>query len=216
MSSQHQQRFLVGRDACRVGIAPSVVRPRTAARYPETTRGIAPYKILGGFTLVEMLFTLAISSFLLTGIMTSYVFSLKGFRRLANYNEMQADGRQSLDWFARDVRASMAVSSCISNQVVMLIPKVINSSGVVTSTNIVTHQMTSRWWTRTDGTGVVKQLSTNVNTLTFSLYDQAGSVTTSAASAVSVQVDAFLSKTVQSTTQSSDFLSSRFRMRNTP
>src|SRR5262249_22381829 len=35
--------LVVGRDACRVGIAPWGC-VREAARYPETTRGIAPYK----------------------------------------------------------------------------------------------------------------------------------------------------------------------------
>jgi hypothetical protein len=40
----HQQT-IVGRDACRVGIAPLFVATATA-RYPETTRGIAPYKTI--------------------------------------------------------------------------------------------------------------------------------------------------------------------------
>ena len=38
-------RTLVGRDACRLGIAPwGLGEP--SARYPETTRGIAPYNNL--------------------------------------------------------------------------------------------------------------------------------------------------------------------------
>ena len=56
-----------------------------------------PFGSRRGFTLVETLFTLAIGSFILTGIVTTYVICLRGFRGLSNYNEMQADGRQSLD-----------------------------------------------------------------------------------------------------------------------
>ena len=176
----------------------------------------SPVRSRGGFTLVEMLFTLAIGSFILTGIVTSYVLSLRGFRRLANYNEMQADGRQSLDWFARDIRPGMAVSSCISNRVVVLLPSAVDNSGVVTSTNIVTHTIQNGAWYRTDGAGIAKRLGTNVTSLVFSLYDQAGNVTTQVSQAVSVQVDAFLTKTVQDKNQTSDFLSARYRMRNTP
>ena len=55
-----------------------------------------------GFTLVEMLFTLGIGSLILTGVLTSYIISVRGFRGLSNYIEMEASRRQSLDWFARD------------------------------------------------------------------------------------------------------------------
>jgi hypothetical protein len=37
-------RMIVGRDACRLGIAPRPWWNARTARYPETTRGIAPYK----------------------------------------------------------------------------------------------------------------------------------------------------------------------------
>jgi Tfp pilus assembly protein PilW len=170
----------------------------------------------GGFTLTEIMFTLAIGSFVVIGIVTSYVFSLRAFRSLSNYNTMHAEGRQSLDWFARDVRAAMAVSSCTSNRVVVLIPSAINYAGVVTATNVITHNIVTGTWHRTDSAGVIKQLATSVSYMTFSLYDQAGNVTTQAGPAVSVQVDAFLTNSVQSKSQSSDFLSARYRMRNTP
>src|SRR5437867_11991464 len=38
--------IIVGRDACRVGIAPQSMTISTAGRYLETTRGIAPYNSL--------------------------------------------------------------------------------------------------------------------------------------------------------------------------
>ncbi|NQU09438.1 prepilin-type N-terminal cleavage/methylation domain-containing protein [bacterium] len=169
-----------------------------------------------GFTLVEILIALSIGSLVLAGVTTSYIFSLRGFRRLANHNEMQAAGRRSLDWFARDIRAGMAVSSCSGGQVVVLLPRTVDAAGVVTATNVVTHQLQSGAWSRTDGTGAAKQLTANVTSLAFSLYDHAGNVTTQANQAVSVQVDATLTKSVQNHNQTADFLSARYRMRNTP
>jgi len=44
MSRTNYRQAVVGRDACRLGIAPSFGATQPAARYPETTRGIAPYK----------------------------------------------------------------------------------------------------------------------------------------------------------------------------
>lgn len=169
-----------------------------------------------GFTLMEMLFTMAIGSFILTGIITTYVFSVRGFRALSNYNELQSSGRRSMDWFARDIRASIAVSTYLTNKVVVLIPSAVNSNGVVTATNTVTHTLLNGAWRRTTAAGGNKMLSTNVTTLAFSIYDQAGTVTTQATQAVSIQVDAILTKSVKNKTQSSEFLSARFRMRNTP
>src|ERR1043166_4953433 len=45
-SPTNYPRAVVGRDVCRVGIAPPRVARMTTARYPETTRGIEPFKNL--------------------------------------------------------------------------------------------------------------------------------------------------------------------------
>lgn len=169
----------------------------------------------GGFTLAEMLLTLAIASFIVAGVMTSYVFSMKGFRSLSNYNEIQAEGRQALDWFARDARVGIQVSSWSSSQVVLFLPAAVDSMGVVTSTNVVTHKIVGGAWYRIDGSGVTKQLGSGITSASFSLYDQAGNCTSNATQAVSVQVDAWLTKQLQKKKQTSEFLSARYRMRNT-
>ena len=168
-----------------------------------------------GFTLVELLFTMAVTSLMLVAVLTTYIFSVRSFGALSNYNELQAEGRKSLDWFARDIRAGLAVSTCLSNQVVVLLPKTVDSSGVVTATNTVTHVVQNRTWYRTDGTGASKRMGDDVAAITFRLYDQAGNQTMQVGQAVSVQVDALLTKNVQSKYQNSNILSARYRMRNT-
>ena len=170
-----------------------------------------------GFTLVEMLFTLAIGTFIIAGVMTSYIFTVKGFYGLSNYNEIQADGRRGLDWFARDLRAGMAVASCTSNQLITVLPVTVGSDGRVTASNQVTHVYQGGSWYRIQGsTGQTTLLAKNVAQLTFSLYDTAGNVTTQARRAASVQLIAVLKKNVQGNNQTADFLSARLRMRNAP
>ncbi len=170
----------------------------------------------GGFTVIEITFATAIAAFILTGVMTSYVFSVKGFRGLANYNQMQADGRSAVDWLSRDLRFGLGISSWRSNSLVVLLPAGVNSAGIVTSTNSVTHTIQGAAWYRVNSNGTRKQLATNVSSLAFSLYDQAGNLTTQTNRAVSVQVNAFLIQTVQNSTQTVECLSARYRMRNAP
>jgi prepilin-type N-terminal cleavage/methylation domain-containing protein len=168
-----------------------------------------------GFTLVEVLTALAIGTFVVAGVMTSYIFAVKGFRGLSNYNEIQADGRRAQDWFARDLWAGMAIASCTSNQLVVVLPTTISADGQVTASNQVTHLYQDGSWYRIDGnTGQSTLLAENVAQLKFSLYDAAGNVASQANRAVSVQVEARLEKSVQGKNQTADFLSARLRMRN--
>jgi prepilin-type N-terminal cleavage/methylation domain-containing protein len=170
-----------------------------------------------GFTMVEMLFTLAIGTFVVAGALTSYIFCVKGFRSLSSYNEMQADGQRALDWFGRDMRAGIAVVSCTSNQLVVVLPVAVNSQGQVTSSDQVTHTWQNGRWYRTDSvTGQTSLLAENISQMTFRLYDAAGSVTTQTNRAVSVQVSAVLAKTVLSKQQSENLLSAQLRLRNAP
>lgn len=170
-----------------------------------------------GFTLVEILFTMAIGTFITAGVMTSYIFTMKGFRGLSNYVEIQTDGRRALDWFARDLRAGMAVASCTSNQLVAVLPTTVDSEGQITASNQISYACQGGLLYRIDGrTGQTAPLAKNVAHLTFSLYDATGGITTQASHAVSAQIDVVLKKNVQGKNQITDFLSARLRMRNAP
>jgi prepilin-type N-terminal cleavage/methylation domain-containing protein len=168
-----------------------------------------------GFTLTEIIFTLAIGSFITAGVITSYVFCARGFRGLSNYNEMHEDGRRALDWFARDMRVALQISSCTSNQVVAVLPTAFNATGRATGSNSVTHTLSGGQWSRSSATtGKATLLAKNVDTLNFQLLDAAGNITTQAHRAVSIGVNAHLSKQVMSTAQTEDFLSAGYRLRN--
>ena len=168
-----------------------------------------------GFTLTEMMFTLAIGSFVTAGVLTSYVFCVKGFRGLSNYNEMHQAGRRALDWFARDMRVALRIASCGTNQVVAVLPTAFDSSGNVTTSNSVTHILSGGRWTRISGnTGATTLLAENVDRLHFTLLDAAGNTTTQANRAVTVQIEAHMSTRVISKAQTEDFLSAGYRLRN--
>lgn len=180
--------------------------------YPSIRRR---FRDRDGLTLTETLLALAIGSVLVAGVMTSYVFTLKGFRGLSNYNENQAYGRRGLDWFSLDMRMGMGVASCTSNRIVAILPSAVDASGNVTASNLIAHvHQDAAWYRINEATGQSRLLATNVVLMSFGLYDDDGNVTTQANRAVSVRVDALLQKSVLSKTQASDFLSATWRMRN--
>ena len=174
-----------------------------------------PTQSPAGFTMVEMLFTLAIGSFILAGVVTSYIFTVRGFRGLSNYNEIQADGRRGLERLARDLQAGLNVVSCTTNRLVIFLPATVDATGQVTASNQVTHLWQDGQWYRHDAAGGSStMLAANIAQMSFSLYNAVGNVTTQVNSATSVEVEAWFQKTVANNKQTTDFLSARLRLRN--
>jgi prepilin-type N-terminal cleavage/methylation domain-containing protein len=64
-----------------------------------------------GFTLVELLLTMVVSSMILAGILGTWLFIAKSSVAIAEYSDMNAFGRRGLEYFARDVRMAHAVSN---------------------------------------------------------------------------------------------------------
>src|SRR4051812_11073318 len=57
-----------------------------------------------GFTLVEVMISVSLAALLLLAAMTSFLFTLRGERSLANYSELNARARQMLEKMGRDFR----------------------------------------------------------------------------------------------------------------
>lgn len=62
-----------------------------------------------GFTLVEMLMAMTISSFILAGAYASIISLAKGSESLINYTEMNNQCRHALELFSRDMRMASDV-----------------------------------------------------------------------------------------------------------
>ena len=59
-----------------------------------------------GFTLVEILIATSLAAMLTLAALTSFLFTLRGERSLANYSEMNAKARKVLEQMGRDFRSA--------------------------------------------------------------------------------------------------------------
>jgi type II secretory pathway pseudopilin PulG len=66
---------------------------------PRTERRVA-----GAFTLVEVIIAATLSTFVLAGILSAFVFITRTGFRASGYSEMEAEIRRGLEAFARDTR----------------------------------------------------------------------------------------------------------------
>ena len=171
----------------------------------------------GGFTMTELMMGTAIGAFVIAGVITTYILCLKQFTAISNYAEIHRGGRSSVDQLSQDFRGVSSISSFASTNLVVIIPTAFSATGSVISNKTVTYAVRNGGLWRTDSsTGKTVMLTTNINTVTFSLYNRLGSNTTVVSTAKGVQVDLRLRKTVMSQIQSEDYLSARLDMRNVP
>ena len=169
------------------------------------------------FTLTEIMTASSIGSLMLAGVLTTYVFSIKGFRAIAHYAEIHAAGRHAIDVFARDMRAVNRVVSASTSSLSVTVPTSFNSSGGVSASKTVNYWTSNEALYRSDSsTGQTSMLATNVYQTQFQLYDRLGTNTALVANAKAVRIELKLRKHVISQIQSEDYLSARLDMRNKP
>ena len=63
-----------------------------------------------GFTLVEVLISSGLSAFILTGVMTCFLFLGRSGANIQNYTDMESQSRRGLEQFAQDVRQASAIT----------------------------------------------------------------------------------------------------------
>jgi len=80
--------------------------PRT--KINPATGGLVAPKPEGevGFTLVEVLIAATLSTFVLAGVLSAFLFLARTSFRSSGYSEMEAEMRRGLDTFARDTRSA--------------------------------------------------------------------------------------------------------------
>jgi len=59
---------------------------------------------MGGFTLVEVLIAATLSTFVLAGVLSAFVFLARTSFRSSSYSEIEAEVRRGLETFAQDTR----------------------------------------------------------------------------------------------------------------
>ncbi|MSU50892.1 MAG: hypothetical protein EXS37_17685 [Opitutus sp.] len=63
-----------------------------------------------GFTLVEVMIGASLSSFILAGVLTAFVFLGRSGASISNYNDMESQARRALELFAQDTRQASTIT----------------------------------------------------------------------------------------------------------
>ena len=170
-----------------------------------------------GFSLVELNIAMTIGTFIMAAVVSSYLVSVQGFQAVSNYAEIHRNGREAVNYFAKDMRAVYSITSFNGSNITVRIPTVFGSTGLVLSNKTVSYTYTGGGIYRYDSsTGYTDMLATNVYFLQYRLYDHIGSNTTLTSVAKSIGVEIRLRKSVVSLFQTEDFISARLDMRNKP
>lgn len=140
----------------------------TPSRVPDA----GPRARRRGFTLVEVLISSSLAAFILTGVMTCFLFLGRSGANIQNYNDMEGQARRGLEQFAQDVRQASAIT-WNSNQSVTL---------VVDSTNI-TWAYASGALSRQAGTATARTMLSGITSFTYKAYTINGAEITDFASA---------------------------------
>lgn len=91
----------------------------------------SPNRHRAGFTLVEVMVAAAIASFVLAGILSSFLFLGRSGANLANYATMEQEARKGLDRFSQDVRMASGITWTSSSSITLTVP---HTSGGVSDT----------------------------------------------------------------------------------
>jgi prepilin-type N-terminal cleavage/methylation domain-containing protein len=115
-----------------------------------------------GFTLVEVLIASGLAAFILTAVLTTFLFLGRSGVNVQNYNDMEAQSRRSLEQFAQDVRQASSITWTSSTDVTL----------VVDSAN-VRWSFASATFSRTAG-GSTRAMITGITTFSFKAYSITG------------------------------------------
>jgi prepilin-type N-terminal cleavage/methylation domain-containing protein len=139
-----------------------------------------------GFTLVEILISSSLASFILTGVMTCFLFLGRSGANIQNYSDMEGQARRGLEQFAQDVRQASSIT-WNSNQSVTL---------VVDATN-VTWTHSSGALTRQAGTATARTMLTGITAFTYKAYNITGTEITDLTSATALTTAGQATKQLQ-------------------
>lgn len=112
------------------------------------------------FTLVEVMVSATIASFILAAVITTFLFMGRSGANVQHYSDMEGQARKALEVFAQDVRQASAIA-WTSNQNVLL---TVNGTGI-------RYSYASGVFTRTNtSNGAAVNLMTGVSTFEFIAY----------------------------------------------
>ena len=184
-------------------------------RPPETRSTVC--RRARGFTLVEVLISSGLASFILAGVLTTFLFLGRSGANVQNYTDLEAQARRALEQFAQDTRQASAIAWNSANSVTMFVDGV-----------LITYAYASGNFTRgvtTSPATPTRTLLSGITTFSFKAYNITGAeiagigttTTLAAAGTTTKQLQISLqaarrSQTVAAATNT--VLSARFILRN--
>src|SRR5947209_3570484 len=91
-----------------------------AMDFKITSINKASGKSLSGFTLIETMFSLGVTTLCLATLGSFFVFSTHSFTSLFNYVDLDDANRIAMDQLTRDVRQANSVKSSTTNTLVLV------------------------------------------------------------------------------------------------
>ncbi len=163
-----------------------------------------------GFSLVELLISLALIMMLTLALLTSYLFIARGDRSLQNYGEMNAQARRLLEQLGADLRAATDVANFTETNLTLVLP----TNPTATSTQDVTwdYDSVSSTVTRQDDSGTAT-LAGDVQTFAFYYANGNNVETTSLVEVKQVQLSLRMLRLVALSVTSEYVISAQFTMR---
>lgn len=129
-------------------------------------------KTNSGFTLVEMMVALATGTLVTIVILVSFGRLSASLKATENYRDMHHDVRHAINLMRRDITKGAGVSACVSSN---RLEMTVQNSG--TNTVPVVYSLLSNNLVRAESSGTPVTLATGVDKVTFTLYNQAGVLT---------------------------------------
>lgn len=162
-----------------------------------------------GFTLVEVLIASGLAAFILTAILTTFLFLGRSGANIQNYTDMESQARRALETFAQDVRQASSVSWSNATTVTL----------VVDAANI-TYSYSGNTFSRTTGAGTTA-LVTGITTFSFKAYNingtelNLGDVAAASKATKQLQISLEASRATRTVATATNLvLSARFILRN--
>jgi type II secretory pathway pseudopilin PulG len=169
-----------------------------------------------GFTLVEIMIGATLSSFILLGVLSTFLFLGRSGANVQNYNDMEAQARTALELFAEDTRQASAITWVTDKELYLTVNSVAIYYYYDTSAKTFYRKVTS--------SGTPRALVTGITSFAYTAYSITGTslslasaadLTTAGRSTKQLQISLEAARSTQTVVNATNtVLSARFILRN--
>lgn len=163
-----------------------------------------------GFTLVEVMIGAALGSFMLTAVLTTFLFLGRSGANIQNYTDMEAQARKALEFFAQDTRQASAITWNSTTSVTLIVDSI-----------PITYSFASSTFSRQVSGNTARPIVTGVISFSFKGFSITGTeiglgdLAAAGRSTKQLQISLSASRTTRTAARATNtVLSARFILRN--